>query len=139
MFTPQDEEYAWLQAKGSVEIVEMAVCQLIGHLLETHSTQEVFCNLFRRHLGSLHPLHQIMVPHCEGTSPVGALGLGALFDHERFMHRLFNIGHVGSRILVNEHYKFQSYEDADFELQLEVWALYCNLKFQMNFCYYLSS
>lgn len=98
----------------------MAVCQLVGHLLDTHATQEIFCNIFRRHMGRLHPLHQVMLPHCTGTTPVGALGLGALLDHERYMHKLFNIGFMGSRILVNERYKRQHYDDADFDLQLKV-------------------
>ncbi|XP_066921490.1 polyunsaturated fatty acid 5-lipoxygenase-like isoform X2 [Clytia hemisphaerica] len=119
VFTPKSSPLEWSKAKGHVEIVEMATCQLIGHLLETHATQEIICNLFPRHLGSLHPLHQLMTPHCQGTSPVGGLGLAALLDVERYMHRLFSIGYVGSRQYVNKYYEEQDYLNADFNHQLK--------------------
>lgn len=118
-----------MKAKGHAEIVEMATCQLIGHLLETHATQEIFCNLFPRHFGELHPLHQLMTPHCQGTSPVGGLGLSALLDVERYMHRLFSIGYLGSRKYVNEYYKNQDYADADFEYQMKVVSLIFKLNY----------
>ena len=113
-----------MKAKGHAEIVEMVACQLVGHLIETHATQEIFCNLFPRHFGELHPLHQLMTPHCQGTSPVGGLGLSALLDVERYMHRLFSIGFLGSRKFVNEYYKNQDYADADFEYQIKVDTLF---------------
>lgn len=120
MLTPKCEEYDWLHAKASVETVEMITCQLIGHLLETHKTQEIFCNLYRRHLGKLHPLYQIMIHHCEGTTPVGALGINRITSHGGLAHNLMNIGHFGAKIYMNEAYKKQHYNDTDFEIRLKV-------------------
>ncbi|XP_047136503.1 polyunsaturated fatty acid 5-lipoxygenase isoform X1 [Hydra vulgaris] len=112
--TPFDSN-SWLQAKGFADIADMAVCQLKEHLVETHSVQELFCNVFKRHLSPWHPVHQIMLPHCEATSPVGALGISSLIDENKYMHKLFNIGHIGARKLINKAYEEQDYSDSDFE------------------------
>ena len=115
-----ENDFNWLQAKGFVEIVDIALCQVKGHLLDTHVTQELFCNVYQRHFGSRHPIFQLMTPHCEGTTPVGALGVTALTNEGRYMHRLFNMGHIGTRELINEFYKLQDYSDSDFEALLQV-------------------
>ena len=111
-------------AKGFVEVVDMVICQVKCHLLDTHITQEVFCNLFRRHFSSRHPLFEMFESHCEGTTPVGALGITSLIDEYRYLHRLFHIGHTGTRKLINLFYEKQHYDDSDFNMLLEVRAVF---------------
>ena len=48
------------------------------------------------------------------------MGLSALLDVDRYMHRLFSIGYMGSRKYVNEYYNEQDYADTDLEYQLKV-------------------
>lgn len=114
-------------AKGFVEVVDMVICQVKCHLLDTHITQEVFCNLFRRHFSSRHPLFEMFESHCEGTTPVGALGITSLIDEYRYLHRLFHIGHIGTRKLINLFYQKQHYDDSDFNMLLEVRAVFIQL------------
>lgn len=114
-------------AKGFVEVVDMVICQVKCHLLDTHITQEVFCNLFRRHFSSRHPLFEMFESHCEGTTPVGALGITSLIDEYRYLHRLFHIGHTGTRKLINLFYQKQHYDDSDFNMLLEVRAVFIQL------------
>lgn len=114
-------------AKGFVEVVDMVICQVKCHLLDTHITQEVFCNLFRRHFSSRHPLFEMFESHCEGTTPVGALGITSLIDEYRYLHRLFHIGHTGTRKLINLFYEKQHYDDSDFNMLLEVRAVFIQL------------
>lgn len=121
--TPNQEDPVlkkqWLLAKGFVDIVDMVICQVKCHLLDTHLTQENFCNLFRRHLGTRHPLYDLIESHCEGTTPVGALGITSLIDENRFLHKLFHIGHTGTRMLINNFYQKQHYDDIDFPMLLK--------------------
>lgn len=114
-----EDDFEWLKAKGLVDIVDMAVCQLDGHLVQTHKTEEIICNLYKRHFSVYHPLYHILLHHCEGTTPVGALGITALINEERYMHRLFRFGHTGTRFLINEYYKKKTYADADLEYILK--------------------
>ena len=131
VFTPNQKDAklkkAWLLAKGFVEVVDMVICQVKCHLLDTHITQEVFCNLFRRHFSSRHPLFELFESHCEGTTPVGALGITSLIDEYRYLHRLFHIGHTGTRKLINLFYQKQHYDDSDFNMLLEVRAVFNQL------------
>lgn len=110
----------WLVAKGLVEIVDMIVCQLEHHLTDTHLTQMMFCNVFRRYFSSRHPLYTVIEAHCQGTTPVTMLGLPILVDKNQFTDTLFYFGGKGARKLVNKHYIKQHYDDSDFRLVLRV-------------------
>lgn len=72
--------------------------------------------------------------HCEGTTPVGALGITSLIDEYRYLHRLFHIGHTGTRKLINLFYQKQHYDDSDFNMLLEVRAVFIQLS--QNSCTY---
>ena len=109
-------------------MADLAMCQIKSHFLETHMTQELFCNLYKRHLSPTHPLYEPMSFHCEGTSPVGALGLGALIDEKRYMHMLFNMGHIGTKKLINKFYLKRTYDDADILQKLKVRNIWSFLK-----------
>ena len=110
----------WLVAKGLVEIVDMIVCQLEHHLTDTHLTQMMFCNVFRRHFSSRHPLYTIIQTHCQGTTPATMLGLPKLIKENQYTDNLFYFGGKGARKLVNKHYIRQHYDDTDFRLILKV-------------------
>lgn len=110
----------WLVAKGLVEIVDMIVCQLEHHLTDTHLTQMMFCNVFRRHFSSRHPLYTIIQIHCQGTTPATMLGLPVLIKENQYTDNLFYFGGKGARKLVNKHYIRQHYDDNDFRLILKV-------------------
>ena len=110
----------WLLAKALVEVVDMVICQVKCHLLDTHITQEMFCNVFRRYFSSRHPLYEVIESHCQGTTPVGALGITSLIDQDRYLHRLFYVGHIGTRKLINIYYQQQHYDDSDFSILLKV-------------------
>ena len=110
----------WLVAKGLVEIVDMIVCQLQYHLTDTHLTQMMFCNVFKRHFSSRHPLYTIIQVHCQGTTPATMLGLPVLIEENQFTDNLFYFGGKGARKLVNKHYIRQHYDDTDFRLILKV-------------------
>ena len=125
VFSPNYEnnpelKYQWLVAKGIVEIVDMLTCQLQYHLTETHLTQMMFCNVFRRHFSSRHPLYPVIEVHCQGTTPVTMLGLPVLIDENQFTSTLFYFGGKGARRLVNKHYIKQHYDDTDFRMVLRV-------------------
>ena len=115
-----DDDYDWQIAKSFVEIVEHAMCQLKHRFLETQSTQEIFCSLYKRSLSMRHPISQLMLYHCQGTIPVGSLVASTLLGENGYMHKLFEIGHTGSIEIVYKCYLQHHYDASDFESQLKV-------------------
>ena len=61
-----------------------------------------------------------MESHCEGTVPVTELGVPSLIKDFGHLHKLFEIGHTGSKELINIYYQKQHYDDSDFEILLDV-------------------
>ena len=123
--TPQtqsspESQKEWLLAKGTVDVVDTIICQTKWHLLDTHLIQVLFCIVFRRHLSSRHPLYVLIESHCEGTVPVTELGVPSLINDFGHLHKLFEIGHTGSKELINIYYQKQHYDDSDFEILLSV-------------------
>ena len=61
-----------------------------------------------------------MESHCEGTVPVTELGVPNLIKDFGHLHKLFEIGHTGSKEFINIYYQKQHYDDSDFEILLNV-------------------
>ena len=100
---------------------ESGVCQIDGHLFQTHLPMELICNIYPKHLSPTHPLHPLMHQHCVGTSPLGMLGVdNVLLMPGGLIHQLFNFGHIGAVHMVNRLYEHEHYDDLDFMQRLKV-------------------
>ena len=100
---------------------ELAICQVQGHLYESHIRMEIICDVYPRHISPTHPLYQVFTSHCAGTSALGFLGgdnyllmPGGAFD------RVFNFGLPGAKMMLNAAADNDHYEKLDFVQRLEV-------------------
>ena len=119
--TPASAEFEWEKAKSFVEMEEYDMCQIDGHLFQTHLPMELMCMIYPKHINPTHPLYQILYEHCVGTSPLGMLGIdNVLLQPEHYVDRLVNFGRDGAVHLVNKLHENEHYDDLDFMMRIKV-------------------
>ena len=107
-------------AKEEVQRADIVYVEIIEHLLKTHLLMEPICVIMKRTFSKLHPLYQLLKPHCNYLSVTNSVGVPALFDQNEFLHILFSISNTGSINLLNKGYKEMTWEDTNFEENLKV-------------------
>ncbi|MCB9679507.1 MAG: hypothetical protein H6737_30660 [Alphaproteobacteria bacterium] len=69
VFTPEDGD-DWRIAKLAVQVAEASHHETVVHLGRTHMVMEACTLATRRQLADNHPLHVLLMPHCEYTLPI---------------------------------------------------------------------
>lgn len=69
VFVPSDGS-AWMLAKLVLQIADGNHHETSSHLGRTHMVMEAVTLALRRQLAERHPLHRLLLPHCEFTLPI---------------------------------------------------------------------
>ena len=122
VFSPKSEPVDWLIAKGRAEMAYLGVCQGKYHLGHMHYlSPTLFCIMFKRHLGSKHPLYIIMQYHCEGSVPHITLSADAPFDPSGPIVLGLGIGAKGLAVdMVKKAYEENEYGLLSFDRFIKV-------------------
>ncbi|MFW7381228.1 MAG: lipoxygenase family protein [Oligoflexus sp.] len=78
--TPQDSRWDWLIAKTMVKTADINYHEVVSHLGLTHLVIDPIVVATYRQLAQNHPLHQLLLPHFEGTLPINALAVRRLIN-----------------------------------------------------------
>lgn len=65
--TTPGEGWAWQKAKTAVQVADANYHELVCHLGQTHLVMETAALATMRNLSERHPIHQLLLPHFEGT------------------------------------------------------------------------
>ena len=121
VLTPGSGKLEWEKAKSFVEMEDIAMCQIDGHLFQTHLPMELMCNIYPKHINPTHPLYQVLYEHCVGTSTLGMLGIdNFILQPGNYVDRIVNFGRDGAVYLINKLHEHEHYDDLDFMMRLKV-------------------
>lgn len=86
--TPRSGTYDWLIAKTIVKTSDINFHEVSSHLCLTHLVIDPIVVATYRQLSDRHPLHQLLVPHFEGTLPINALAVRRLINRDGKVEQL---------------------------------------------------
>ncbi len=88
MVTPRSGPWDWLVAKTLVKTADINYHEVASHLVLTHLVLDPIVVSTYRQLSDAHPLHQLLVPHFEGTLPINALAVRRLINKDGKVEQL---------------------------------------------------
>ena len=132
MRTPKDGN-KWMFAKAFLQEADFAVVEIYEHLLRTHVRFEPICVCMHRHLAPTHPLYAFFRVHCRGLIPTNSYGFPRLTKEQMYMHRLFDMGHVGTLEILNNGYLNMKWKDNDLLVNIKV----CHHQFSLTFIFFI--
>ena len=117
--TPKDGN-KWMIAKAFLQVADFAVVEIYEHLLKTHIRIEPICICIHRHLPPKHPLYMFLKIHCRGLLPINSYGFPRLTGEQKYTHKLFGMGHVGTMQILNNGYLNMKWKDNDLLVNIKV-------------------
>ncbi len=88
MVSPGAGPWDWLVAKTLVKTADINYHEVASHLVLTHLVIDPIVVSTYRQLSDAHPLHQLLVPHFEGTIPINALAVRRLINKDGKVEQL---------------------------------------------------
>lgn len=90
MLSPRSGKWDWLVAKTLVKTSDINYHEVSSHLGLTHLVIDPIVVATWRQLSTAHPLHQLLVPHFEGTIPINALAVRRLINVDGKVEQLLS-------------------------------------------------
>jgi len=105
IWTPNDSEMDWIDAKMWLKNADAQWHQMIAHLLRCHLCMEPFAVASWRQLPSLHPVWKLLKPHTVGIIAINTLGREKLISPGGTADKLLSIGGGGHIELMKKYFR----------------------------------